>query len=521
RDAGYDGIEIMGSEGYLINEFIAERTNQREDEWGGSYEKRIRFPLEILRRVREAVGRDFILIYRLSMLDLVQGGSSWAQVVELAKAVEAAGVDLINTGIGWHEARVPTIATMVPRGAFTWVTARLRAEVRVPLVATNRINTPEVAEAILARGDAAMVSMARPMLADGAFVRKAAEGRASQINVCIGCNQACLDHAFAGQPASCLVNPRACRETELRIEPAAAARKIAVVGAGPAGLAAAITAAERGHAVTLFEAASEIGGQLNLARRVPGKEEFEETLRYFRVMLEERGLRQRLGERATSETLLAEGFEAVVLASGITPRRLDLPGIEHPKVLSYVQVLRGAEVGRKVALIGAGGIGFDVAEYLTHQGPSPSLDPARFLALWGVDTSYAQPGGLMEPEPEPEPRREVWLMQRRPSKPGASLGKTTGWVHRATLARRGVHMLNSVSYRRVDDAGLHITIGGEERCLEVDHVVVCAGQLPLRELEAPLEAAGMPVHRVGGADEAAELDAKRAIEQATRLAIQL
>jgi 2,4-dienoyl-CoA reductase (NADPH2) len=521
QHAGYDGVEIMGSEGYLINEFIAARTNHRSDEWGGAYENRIRFPVEIVRRVRERVGPNFILIYRLSMLDLVEGGSTLEEVIQLAQAIERAGATIINTGIGWHEARIPTIATKVPRAAFAWVTQRVMGQVGIPLVATNRINTPELAEQLLADGLCDMVSMARPFLADADFVRKAREGRSDEINTCIGCNQACLDHTFAGKVTSCLVNPRACHETELVIRPADAKKRVAVVGAGPAGLACAVTAAERGHAVTLIEAGAEIGGQFNIAKRIPGKEEFHETLRYFRRQIELRGIELRLNTRATAEGLAAEGFDEVVLATGIVPRRPPIDGLDHPKALGYLDVLRdGAPVGQKVAIVGAGGIGFDVAEYLTHSGHSASLDPQKFFAEWGVDTGYARAGGLRPAQPE-APARKVHLLQRKKSKVGDQLGKTTGWIHRTGLKARGVGMSSSVSYQRIDDAGLHVTIDGVEQTLPVDHVVICAGQEPLRELHDQLKTAGHKVHLIGGADEAAELDAKRAIAQGTTLAATL
>lgn len=519
RYAGYDGVEIMGSEGYLINEFIAAATNHRTDHWGGSYENRIRFPVEIVRRVRERVGADFILIYRLSMLDLVPGGSSLEEVVHLAREIEAAGATIINTGIGWHEARIPTIATSVPRGAYTWVTEKVRGAVSVPLVTSNRINTPEVAEEILASGRTDMVSMARPFLADPDFVRKAAEGRADAINTCIGCNQACLDHIFSGQVTSCLVNPRACHETELVLAPTRTRKRVAVVGAGPAGLACAVTASERGHDVTLFDAADEVGGQLNVARRVPGKEEFDETLRYFRTRLAEEEVSLRLGTRATAEDL--RDFDEVVLATGVTPRSPAIPGLDHPSVVSYLDVLReGVPVGERVAVIGAGGIGFDVAEFLTDGGEGASLDPEVFFRQWGVDTSYRERGGLRAPE-RPRAPRTVHLVQRRTSKVGAGLGRTTGWIHRTELRHRGVSMIAGASYDRIDDEGLHLTVDGEQRVLAVDTVVLCAGQEPRRELHEELIAAGRPAHLIGGADVAAELDAKRAIRQGTELAASL
>ncbi|MFJ4857865.1 FAD-dependent oxidoreductase [Streptomyces sp. NPDC088730] len=517
--AGYDGVEIMGSEGYLINEFIAAATNHRDDRWGGSYENRIRFPVEIVRRVRERVGSDFILIYRLSMLDLVPGGSSLAEVVLLAREIEAAGATIINTGIGWHEARIPTIATSVPRGAFTWVTQKVRGAVSVPLVTSNRINTPEVAEEILAAGRADMVSMARPFLADPDFVVKASEGRADAINTCIGCNQACLDHVFSGQVTSCLVNPRACHETELTLSPMRTRKRVAVVGAGPAGLACAVTAAERGHEVTLFDAAREIGGQLDVARRVPGKEEFNETLRYFRTRLAEERVGVRLGTTVTAEQL--DGFDEIVLATGVTPRTPAIPGVDHPSVVGYLDVLRhGAPVGDRVALVGAGGIGFDVAEFLTDGGDAASLDPEAFFRQWGVDTEYRERGGLGTAE-RPKAPRTVHLLQRRASKVGAGLGRTTGWIHRTELRHRGVTMLAGVGYDRIDDDGLHITVDGEQQLLPVDTVVLCAGQEPRRDLYEELLAAGRAAHLIGGADVAAELDAKRAIRQGTELAAAL
>ncbi|MFD3983945.1 FAD-dependent oxidoreductase [Streptomyces griseus] len=519
RFAGYDGVEIMGSEGYLINEFIVSATNHRTDRWGGSYENRIRLPLEIVRRVRERVGDDFILIYRLSMLDLVPGGSTLEEVVTLAKEIEAAGATIINTGIGWHEARIPTIATSVPRGAFSWVTERVRGAVSVPLVTSNRINTPEVAEEILASGRADLVSMARPFLADPEFVAKAAAGRADAINTCIGCNQACLDHVFSLQITSCLVNPRACHETELVLSPTRARKRVAVVGAGPAGLACSVTAAERGHTVTLFDTADEIGGQLNVARRVPGKEEFDETLRYFRTRLAELDIDVRLSTRADAATL--DGFDEVVLATGVEPRTPAIPGTDHPKVLSYLDVLRdGATVGDRVAIVGAGGIGFDVAEFLTDGGEAASLAPDAFFRQWGVDTAYEDRGGLRAPE-RPESPRTVHLIQRRTTKVGAGLGRTTGWIHRTELRHRGVEMIAGASYDLIDDEGLHLTVDGERRVLPVDTVVLCAGQEPRRDLYEELRAGAVPVHLIGGADVAAELDAKRAIRQGTELAAAL
>jgi len=521
REAGYDGVEVMGSEGYLINQFLAARTNKRRDDWGGTPEKRMRFAVEIVRRIREAVGPDFILIYRLSMLELVEGGSAWDEIVMQAKAIEAAGASIINTGIGWHEARVPTIATSVPRGAFAGVTAKLKPHVSLPLVATNRINMPEVAEAILAAGQADMVSMARPLLADPAWVNKAREGRRDDINTCIACNQACLDHVFVNRRASCLVNPRACAETELNYLPVQLAKKIAVVGAGPAGLACATVAAGRGHQVTLFDSAAEIGGQFNLAKTIPGKEEFHETLRYFGRQIEATGVELRLGQRVGTAELANAGFDAVVLATGIRPRKVDFPGADHPKVVSYLDVLQGRVVpGRRVAIIGAGGIGFDVAEFLVHEGHSPSLDTGRWMAEWGVAPDFEGPGGLAAPRPEP-PARELWLLQRSPGKPGARLGKTTGWIHRAALKAKGVQALGGVEYLGVDDTGLRIRVDGREQLLPVDHVVVCAGQEPLRELLEPLRVAGVQAHLIGGADVAAELDAKRAIDQGSRLAAAL
>jgi 2,4-dienoyl-CoA reductase (NADPH2) len=519
QKAGYDGIEIMGSEGYLINQFIASRTNKRTDEWGGSYENRIKFPLAIINGIRQAVGDQFIIIYRLSMLDLVEGGSTWSEVELLAHKVEAAGVNLINTGIGWHEARVPTIATMVPRGAYTWVTKRLKGKVGIPLITTNRINTPEVANAIIADGYADMVSMARPMLADPYFVNKAAQGRADEINTCIGCNQACLDHIFNRKIASCLVNPRACHETLLVPAPAFTPKKIAVVGAGPAGLACATEAAKRGHQVTLFEASNQIGGQFNVAKQIPGKEEFNETLRYFTRQIELTGVRLQLNTPATPQNLQQGQFDDIVIATGVIPRQPTIQGIDHPKVLSYLDVLLHKKaVGKSVALIGAGGIGFDVAEFLTTSVPGTHLQ--HFLQEWGVDTQYQNPGGIMPPTPA-LPDRTVYILQRTKGKIGDKLGKTTGWIHRASLKMKKVTFLDDVTYDRIDDEGLHITINKQTRTLAVDNVVICAGQLPDQSLYNEIKSNHPRVHLIGGADVAAELDAKRAIEQGTQLAFTL
>ncbi|MEZ5038899.1 MAG: NADPH-dependent 2,4-dienoyl-CoA reductase [Saprospiraceae bacterium] len=520
QSAGYDGVEVMGSEGYLINQFIVKRTNHREDEWGGAYENRIKFPLEIIRQTRAKVGPNFIIIYRLSMLDLVEGGSTWEEVVQLAKAVEAAGATIINTGIGWHEARVPTIGTIVPKGGFAWVTKRMMGEVGIPLIATNRINMPDVAERILQEGCADMVSMARPFLADADLVLKAIENRADEINTCIACNQACLDHTFELKVCSCLVNPRACHETELNFLPAAQKKKIAVVGAGPAGMACATIAAERGHEVHLFEAEKEIGGQFNMAKVIPGKEAYQHTIRYYASMIKKHGVHLHLNWRVTEAQLLEGGYDEVVLATGVTPRKVDFQGADHPKVLNYADVLYGGKaVGKRVAIIGAGGIGFDVAEFLAHDTTheAPSLNTAAYMKEWGVDMSYQAAGALAPAQPLPSPR-EIYLLKRSGGKHGKDLGKTTGWIHRASLKMKEVHHLANVVYEKVDDEGLHITVAGAPQLLAVDHVVVCAGQVPLRDLYQGLEAQGQKVHLIGGADEAAELDAKRAIHQASYLA---
>ena len=518
QQAGYDGVEVMGSEGYLINQFIVSKTNKRTDKWGGSFENRIQFPIQIVRGIREKVGTDFIIIYRLSMLDLVDEGSTWEEVEYLAKEIEKAGATLINTGIGWHEARVPTIATMVPRGGFAWVTKRLMGKVNIPLITTNRINMPDVADKIIAEGCADMVSMARPFLADADFVVKAATNRADEINTCIGCNQACLDHTFQRKIASCLVNPRACHETLLQYLPTQTRKKIAVVGAGPAGLAAATVAAERGHDVYLYDAASETGGQFNMAKRIPGKEEFYETIRYFNKQIQLTGVHLHLNTPVDAAFLTAQKFDEVILATGVTPRIPSIEGLGHPSVLSYIDVLRDKKkVGKRVALIGAGGIGFDVAEYLAHEGESISLNPTAFMKEWGVDMAYKTGGALTKPQPHASPRT-IYLLQRSRGKIGAKLGKTTGWIHRSSLKMKKVQTLEGVQYEKIDDKGLHINIDGNYQLLEVDNVVICAGQESLNALFEPLKQAGISTHIIGGAFEALELDAKMAIEQGSILA---
>ena len=521
KEAGYDGVEVMGSEGYLINQFIVKATNKRNDEWGGSYANRIKFPVEIVKGIRKAVGTDFIIIYRLSMLDLVPEGSTWEEVVTLAKEIEKAGATIINTGIGWHEARVPTIATKVPRGGFAWVTKKLMGEVNIPLITTNRINTPEIAEKILSDGCADMVSMARPFLADPAFVSKSFENKADEINTCIGCNQACLDHTFDRKISSCLVNPFACHETEIAIQQANKKKKIAIVGAGPAGLAASLTAAKRGHEVHLFDGASEIGGQFNMAKKIPGKEEFYETIRYFSRQLELNNVNLFLNKTADHNFLIENGFDEIILATGVNARKPQIEGINHPKVLSYIDVLRHhAPVGKSVAIIGAGGIGFDIAEYLTAPDESTSLNIPAFMEEWGVDMSYANQGGVM-PVPKIKSERQIFLLQRSKGKIGSKLGKTTGWIHRAGLKRKNVVNVDGANYIKIDNEGLHIEADGKPQVLNVDNVIICAGQDPLNTLYQPLINAGKSVHLVGGAHVAAELDAKRAIDEATRLMLTL
>ena len=519
QQAGYDGVEVMGSEGYFLNQFIVTRTNQRDDEWGGSYDNRTRLAIEVVKRVRAAVGEKFIIIYHLSMLDLVPEGSNLSEVIQLGKAIEQAGASIINTGIGWHEARIPTIATKVPRAAFTWVTHAVRKHLTVPVITSNRINTPEVAERVLANGDADLISMARPFLADPEFVNKAAANQAERINTCIGCNQACLDHVFNGKTSSCLVNPRACEETRIIIAPTQAIKTIAIVGAGPAGLACAVTAAERGHKVTLYDAASEIGGQFNIAKRIPGKEEFSETLRYFEVRLKELNVEVKLDTSLTTQALNQMQVDELVLATGVSPRQLALPGHNHAKVLNYLEVIKGVNVGPKVAIIGAGGIGFDVAEFLTHGTHEPSTNVTQFMSQWGIDMTMQARGGVAEiPQNIEASPREIYLLQRKTSKVGAGLGKTTGWVHRTGLQQKKVNMLAGCEYQAIDDQGLHLTVGGEAQVLDVDHIIVCAGQDPNQSLSQGLE---RPYHLIGGAQKASQLDAKRAIRQGTLLAIEL
>ena len=518
--AGYDGVEIMGSEGYLINQFIAKRTNKRTDKYGGEYENRMRLPIELVKQTREAVGTDFIIIYRLSMLDLVEGGSSWQEVVQLGKEIEKAGATIINTGIGWHEARIPTISTSVPRAAFTWVTKKMKEELSIPLITSNRINMPETAEKILAEGHADMISMARPFLADPEWVNKAEADKSDEINTCIGCNQACLDHVFEQKVASCLVNPRACHETELNYIPTENKKKIAVIGSGPAGLAASTIAAQRGHVVTLFDADKEIGGQFNMAKQIPGKEEFYETIRYFKKQIELQNVTLKLNTRVSVDDLLKSDFDEIIIATGISPRNIKIEGIENKKVLSYIDVLKYKKpVGKRVAVIGAGGIGFDVSEYLAHEGESTSLNIDAWLKEWGIDKTLQSRSGIegVKPELQPSPR-EIFMFKRSKGKFGGNLGKTTGWIHRSTLKMKNVQFINEVSYTKIDDIGLHYTQNEEAKILEVDSIIICAGQTPLKELYQPLFDAGKNVHVIGGADFASELDAKRAINQAVRLA---
>ncbi|MDR9766061.1 NADPH-dependent 2,4-dienoyl-CoA reductase [Shewanella baltica] len=521
KKAGYDGVEVMGSEGYLINQFVSARTNTRTDEWGGAFEKRAQFPIEIVNAIRAKVGKDFIIIFRLSMLDLVDNGSTWDEVVQLAQWLEQAGVSILNTGIGWHEARVPTIATSVPRGAFAWVTEKLKQSVSVPLIATNRINTPEIGEQIIASGQADMVSMARPFLADPEFVNKAAANTPELINTCIGCNQACLDHTFSLKRATCLVNPRACYETEINFLPTANKKRIAVMGAGPAGMAFSVYAAMRGHHVVLFEAKSEVGGQFNLARKIPGKEEFNETIRYFINQIKLYKVELRLNTRLDASVLATEKFDEVVIASGVVPRDLVLPGFDDPRVVDYQKVLSGeVTVGNTVALIGAGGIGFDMAHYLCER-QSSTLNADKWLQQWGIDKTYQHAGGLTEPQSDNTDHRKVFLLQRKTSKMGKGLGKTTGWIHRLVLKQHDVKMKTGVSYDKFDDAGLHIRVGETAEVLAVDNVVLCAGQESNHTLVDEMKATGLPVHLIGGVDVAAELDAKRAIRQGAELAMRL
>jgi len=520
KEAGYDGVEVIGSAGYLISEFLVTHTNRRTDAWGGPYENRMRFALEVITRIRQAVGPNFILVYRIAAMELLENGSSWDEVVTLAKAIEKAGATIISTHFTWHEARVPTLATMVPRAAFTGVTARLRKELTIPVITSNRINMPDVAEQVLAEGRADIVSLARPMLADPEFVIKARDNRVDEINTCIACNQACLDHAFSGKLTTCLVNPRACYETELNFLPVTQVKKIAVVGAGPAGMAFAINAAGRGHQVTLFESSDRIGGQFNIAKRIPGKEEFNETLRYYGRQIELTGVQLKLNQRVTAQELIVGGFDEVVLATGVVPRTPDIAGIDHPMVMGYLDAILGRKkVGKAVAIIGAGGIGFDVAELISHKGVSSALSLEKFGAEWGVDFNNHPRGGVAGVEPQVEKAdRDIWLLQRKTTPVGAGLGRTTGWTHKILLERKDVRMMNGVEYQRIDDAGLHILVGNQPITLPVDTVILCAGQEPLRELQADLEAANVKVHLIGGADVAAELDAKRAISQASWLA---
>jgi len=522
QQAGYDGVEVMGSEGYFINQFLVTHTNNRTDEWGGSFENRMRLPVEIIKAVRAAVGPNFIIIYRLSMLDLIEQGSTWEEVVQLGKAIEAAGATIINTGIGWHEARVPTIATSVPRAAFTWVSGRMKDHVSIPVVATNRINDPQVADDVIARGDSDMISMARPFLADADFINKAAAGKPESINTCIGCNQACLDHTFSAKRSTCLVNPRACYETERNFLPSTNKKQVAVIGAGPAGLSAATVLAERGHRVDLYDIADEIGGQFNIAKMIPGKEEFYETLRYYNYKIKETGVNLHLSQQVNAKQLVEAGYEEVILATGIRPRRLSLPGIDLPKVLSYVDVVQNkVPVGERVAIIGAGGIGFDVAEFLAHHGESPSLDIQAFNREWGVDDEYKARGGLTPPSPQASPRK-ITMLQRKTTKIGKGLGKTTGWIHRAALTMKQVQMITGVEYTKIDDLGLHFTIqGGSAQLIECDTVVVCAGQVSRTDLLEELTTANIPTHLIGGSKLAGELDAKRAIREGFEVAASL